>query len=71
MLRPDGLPHFLTPEEAADLLRVTRKAFYVMVERGQVPGVVRRSARRLLVKTATLLDWIDQQGTLASRGVAR
>jgi excisionase family DNA binding protein len=60
--RPDGLPWFLTPDEAADLLRTTRKAIYVKIERRQLPGVA-RIGRRLLIRTASLLEFLDQQGT--------
>jgi excisionase family DNA binding protein len=61
MTRPDGLPIYLTPDEAADLLRTSRKAIYVMVERRQLPGVA-RIGRRVLVRTESLLSWLDQQG---------
>src|SRR5438552_17586381 len=47
----DGLPRFITADEvAALLLRTTRKAVYVMVERGQLPGVT-RIGRRILFRT--------------------
>ncbi len=62
MKRPDGLPIYLTVDEAADLLRTTRKAIYVRIERGQLPGV-KRIARRILIRTEDLLSWLDQQGT--------
>ena len=55
-----ALPVFLTPAETADLLRTTRKAIYVMAERGQLPGVT-RIGRRLLVRRDALLDWLDQK----------
>jgi excisionase family DNA binding protein len=61
MTRPDGLPLYLKPEEAADLLRTSRKAIYVKVERRQLPGVV-RIGKRLLIRTESLLQWLDQQG---------
>ena len=53
-------PTFLTPDEAADLLRTTRKAIYVKIERRQMPGVT-RIGKRILIRTAHLLDWLDQQ----------
>ncbi len=60
-MRPSmALPVFLTPAETADLLRTTRKAIYVMAERGQLPGVT-RIGRRLLVRRDALLDWLDQK----------
>ena len=61
MTRPDGLPIYLTADEAADLLRTSRKAIYVMIERRRLPGV-KRIARRVLIRTEDLLSWIDQQG---------
>ena len=61
MTRPDGLPLYLKAEEAAVLLRTTRKAIYVMAERRQLPGVT-RIGKRLLIRTESLLQWLDQQG---------
>lgn len=47
-------PELLTPEEAAELLRIpTIKSFYSAVERGQVPGVV-RIGRKILVRAVDL-----------------
>ena len=54
------LPMLLTVDEAAQLLRTTRRAIYAMVERGQLPGVV-RIRRRVLVRADDLLDWLDQK----------
>jgi excisionase family DNA binding protein len=61
MTRPDGLPLYLKAEEAAVLLRTTRKAIYVMIERRQLPGVT-KIGRRRLIRTDSLLQWLDQQG---------
>lgn len=61
MKRPDGLPVYLKPDEVAELLRTSRKAIYVMIERRQLPGV-KRIGRRVLIRTENLLSWIDQQG---------
>ena len=60
--RPDGsgrLPMLLTVDDAADLLRTTRSAVYAMVERRQLPGVI-RVRRRVLFYAHDLLDWLDQ-----------
>ena len=57
MLAAGTLPLFLTVSEAADLLRTTRAAIYAMVERGQLPGVV-RVRRRVLVNGTVLLEWL-------------
>jgi excisionase family DNA binding protein len=52
----------LTIDEVGALLRTSRKAIYAMVERGQLPGVV-RIGRRLLVREDALLDWLGQKST--------
>lgn len=53
-------PLLLTVDEAAALLRTTRRAMYAMVERHQVPGVI-RIRRRVLFRVADLLHWLDQK----------
>ena len=55
MKRPDGLPFYLTADEAADLLRTSRKAIYAMIERRQLPGVS-RIGRRVLISASILLS---------------
>jgi excisionase family DNA binding protein len=54
------LPALTTPDEAAALLRTSRKAIYVMAERGLLPGVT-RIGRRLLFRTDALIDFLDQK----------
>ena len=54
------LPILLTVDEAADLLRTTRRAIYAMIGRGQLPGVV-RVRRRVLLRTDDLLHWLQQK----------
>jgi excisionase family DNA binding protein len=54
------LPILLTVDEAADLLRTTRRAIYAMIARHQLPGVV-RIRRRVLIRSADLLDWLHQK----------
>jgi excisionase family DNA binding protein len=56
----DSLPLLLTPREAASVLRVTAKAIYTMIERGQLPGVI-RVGRRLRIDTRVLLHWLDRK----------
>ena len=55
-----SLPMLLTVDDAAELLRTTRRAIYAMVERRQLPGVI-RIRRRVLFRTDDLLDWLDQK----------
>jgi excisionase family DNA binding protein len=54
------LPHLLTIDETADLLRTSRRAIYAMIARRQLPGVV-RIRRRVLVRADDLLDWLHQK----------
>jgi excisionase family DNA binding protein len=55
-------PVLLTPVEVADLLRTSRKAIYTMIERAQLPGIV-RIGRRVLMREDALLDWLRQKST--------
>jgi excisionase family DNA binding protein len=55
-----ALPVLLTADEAAALLRTTRRAVYIMVDRRQIPGVT-RIGRRVLFRSDDLLDWLDQK----------
>lgn len=59
-LQMHALPVLLTVDEAADLLRTTRRAIYAMVERRQLPGFV-KLRRRVLLRTDDLLHWLDQK----------
>ena len=58
--RRTTLPVLLTVDDAADLLRTTRRAIYAMIERRQLPGVI-RVRRRVLLRADDLLDWLDQK----------
>jgi excisionase family DNA binding protein len=52
----------LTPSEVGALLRTSKKAIYAMVERAQLPGIV-RIGRRVLIREDALLDWLGQKST--------
>ena len=67
---PHGLPILLTVDEAASLLRTSRRAIYAMVERCQLPGVT-RVGRRVLFRSGDLLDWLDQKGALSLKEYKR
>jgi len=58
----EDLPFLATVDEAATLLRTTRKAVYSMIERRQLPGVT-RIGRRVLIRTPDLLEWLRQKST--------
>jgi excisionase family DNA binding protein len=58
--RITGLPMLFTVGDAAELLRTTRRAVYALVERKQLPGII-RIRRRVLFRTDDLLDWLDQK----------
>ncbi|MGH9203844.1 MAG: helix-turn-helix domain-containing protein [Vicinamibacterales bacterium] len=55
-----AIPMLLTVDDAANLLRTTRRAIYAMLERRQLPGVI-RIRRRVLSRSAELLEWLDQK----------
>ena len=54
------LSMLLTVDETAELLRTSRRAIYMMLERHQLPGVT-RIGRRVLFRSADLLDWLHQK----------
>ena len=55
-------PTLLTIDEVGVLLRTTKKAIYSMVERAQLPGVV-RIGRRVLIREDALLHWLRQKSS--------
>jgi len=54
------VPVLLTVDEAADLLRTTRRGIYAMIARRQLPGVI-HIRRRVLLRADDLLHWLDQK----------
>lgn len=64
------LPLLLTVAEVATLLRTSRKAAYAMIERGSMPGVT-RIGRRVLVRSADLLDFLNHNSTPSPREYRR
>jgi excisionase family DNA binding protein len=50
----------LTPDEVATVLRTSRKSVYSMIERGQLPGIV-RLGRKILVRRDRLLRWLSKE----------
>ncbi|NVB37269.1 helix-turn-helix domain-containing protein [Pseudenhygromyxa sp. WMMC2535] len=53
----EDLPLLLQADEVAQLLRVSRKAVYAMVERGEIPGVT-KLGRRLRFRRDALEAWL-------------
>jgi RNA polymerase sigma factor (TIGR02999 family) len=56
----DALEALARVYEAAALLRTTRRGIYAMVERRQLPGII-RIGRRVLLRGDDLLHWLDQK----------
>jgi excisionase family DNA binding protein len=56
----ETFPPLLTVDEAARLLRTTRKGIYTMNDRGLLPGVI-RIGKRLLVDRDVLVQWLRQK----------
>ena len=54
------VPVLLTVDEAAHLLRTTRRGIYAMIARRQLPGVI-HIRRRVLLRADDLLHWLDQK----------
>lgn len=58
------VPHLMTVDEVAEMLRTTRKAVYALIYKGALPGVVRLS-RRLLIDRGDLVEWINQSRSVS------
>ena len=59
-VRQHNLPVLLDTAEVADVLRTSKKAIWAMIERRQLPGVV-RIGRRVLLREDALLDFLSQR----------
>lgn len=66
----EALPVLLTVGDVAQLLRTTNRAIYAMTERRQLPGIV-RIGRRVLFRSADLLDWLNQKSAPSQRSEQR
>ena len=58
------LPPMMTIKEAAEALRTTPRALYMMIRRGTLPGAVRLGSRRLMVKTDEFLRSLHRMPTV-------
>lgn len=56
------VPALLTTGEVAAFLRTSKKAIYAMIERAQLPGIV-RIGRRVLVREDALIHFVGQKST--------
>ncbi len=56
---------FLTADEAATLLRTTRRAVYALIERGWMAGAVCRIGRRVLIRRKELIALVERSSTKA------
>lgn len=57
----------LSPADLAAVLGVSKQALYAMVERGQIPGVMRPGKRKLLFRTADLVPWLQGRAPSSNR----
>jgi len=64
------LPTLLTAGEVAGILRTSTKAIYLMIERLQLPGIV-RIGRRVLIRHDALLDWLRQKSAPSPKELRR
>jgi predicted DNA-binding transcriptional regulator AlpA len=69
-LGPVGLRELLNADDVAAWLRTSRRAVYVMLERGQLPTPI-RLGRRLLWERVALDIWIEEKRVLSLTGSQR
>ncbi len=60
--RQHNLPVLLDADQVAEVLRTSKKAIYAMIERRQLPGVI-RIGRRVLLREDALLDFLRQRSS--------
>jgi excisionase family DNA binding protein len=65
-----SMPMLLTVDDAAEVLRTTKRAIYAMVERRQLPGII-RIGRRVLFRGDLLLHWLNQKSASSLRSEQR
>jgi len=63
----DSKPEILTPNEVADILRVSRRKINQLVAEGQIP-CVRIGKRRIRFNRETVMKWVREQHTTNKRG---
>lgn len=56
------LPHVLTVDETAKILRINRTTAYEMVRQKQIPSI--KLGRRIIVPRDALLKWLEGCGKL-------
>ena len=61
--KPTAVNPYLSAQEAAEILRTTRRAIYSLIESGRMAKCVRRVGRRLLISRKDLLAFIEQGHT--------
>ena len=61
-VKQHDLPVLLDTAQVAEVLRTSKKAVYAMVERRQLPGVI-RLGRRVLFREDALVNWLGQKSS--------
>lgn len=64
------MPMLLTVDDAAELLRTRKRAIYALIERRQLPGII-RIGRRVLLRADDLLNWLNQKSAPSPRSEQR
>ena len=56
------VPHFLTVEEVAELLRVSPRSVYDWVSQGEIP--FHKAGRRTIFLLEEILEWTSQRSSV-------